>query len=50
MSLSDVLNGRRASTSALPDLDVEARFPCFATTRSEDARIEDAVLMLKVLW
>ncbi len=38
----------QARTSADPDLDVEARLPCLAMSRSEDAKIEEAVLMLKV--
>lgn len=36
--------------SAEPDLEVEARLPCFETRRREEARIEAVVLMLKVLW
>lgn len=39
-----------AIRSAEPDLEVEARLPCLATRRSEEARIEAVVEMLKVLW
>lgn len=38
------------SRSAEPDLEVEARLPCLAIRRSEEARMELVVLMLKVLW
>jgi len=41
---------RRARTSAEPDLEVEARLPCFAMRRREEARMEEVVLMLKVEW
>ena len=36
--------------SALPDLDVLALLPCLETKSSADARMDDVVLMLKVLW
>lgn len=39
-----------AIRSAEPDLEVEARLPCLETRRSEEARMEAVVLMLKVLW
>lgn len=35
--------------SALPDLDVLARFPCLDTSSSAEAMMEAVVLMLKVL-
>jgi hypothetical protein len=34
--------------SADPDLDVDARFPCLLKRRSDDARMEEVVEMLKV--
>jgi hypothetical protein len=40
----------RASRSAAPDLEVEARLPCLAIRRRLEARIEEVVLMLNVLW
>ena len=36
--------------SADPDLDVDARFPCLLKRRSDDARIDEVVRMLKVWW
>lgn len=39
-----------AIRSAEPDLEVEARLPCLETRRSEEARMEAVVEMLKVLW
>lgn len=36
--------------SAEPDLEVLARLPCFETRRRAEARMEDVVEMLKVLW
>jgi hypothetical protein len=36
------------SRSAEPDLEVDARFPCFARRRRDEARMEDVVEMLKV--
>lgn len=38
------------SKSAEPDLEVEARLPCLASRRREEARMEEVVEMLKVLW
>jgi hypothetical protein len=38
-----------ARRSAEPDLEVEALLPCLATRRRLEARIEEVVLMLKVL-
>jgi hypothetical protein len=35
--------------SADPDFEVDARLPCFAMKRREEARMEDVVLMLNVL-
>ena len=39
-----------ASTSAEPDLEVDARLPCLAMSSSEEAMIDEAVLMLNVEW
>jgi hypothetical protein len=39
-----------ARRSAEPDLEVEALLPCLAMRRRLEARIEEVVLMLKVLW
>jgi hypothetical protein len=36
--------------SAEPDLDVDARFPCLLSRRSDEARMEDVVEMLNVWW
>lgn len=41
--------GAHDSRSAEPERDVDALFPCFAIMRSEEARMEEVVLMLKVL-
>lgn len=43
-------NTSAPNTSADPDLDVLARFPCLAISRSDEQMMDDAVLMLKVLW
>jgi len=40
----------QASRSAEPDLEVEALLPCLAMRRRLEARMEEVVLMLKVLW
>lgn len=39
-----------ASTSADPDLDVDARLPCLAMRSRDEQIILLAVLILKVLW
>lgn len=39
-----------ASRSAEPDVDVEARLPCLAMSSSEEAIMDEVVLMLNVLW
>jgi len=39
-----------ARRSAEPDLEVEALLPCLAMRRRLEARMEEVVLMLKVLW
>jgi hypothetical protein len=36
--------------SALPDFDVLALLPCLETKSSEEARIDEVVLTLKVSW
>ena len=41
--------GAHESRSAEPERDVEALLPCFAIIRRALARIEDVVLILKVL-
>jgi hypothetical protein len=41
--------GAQESKSAEPERDVEALLPCLAIIRREEARIEDVVLILKVL-
>jgi hypothetical protein len=41
--------GAQESRSAEPERDVEALLPCLAIMRREEARIEEVVLMLKVL-
>lgn len=39
-----------ANKSAEPDLEVEALLPCLERRRREEARMEEVVEMLKVLW
>ena len=41
--------GNAARTSAEPDFEVEARLPCFAMRRRDEARMEEVVLILNVL-
>jgi hypothetical protein len=41
--------GAQESKSADPDRDVDALLPCLAIIRREEAKIEEVVLMLKVL-
>ena len=41
--------GAQDRRSAEPERDVEALLPCFAIMRSDEARMEEVVLMLKVL-
>jgi hypothetical protein len=43
------VGGAHERRSADPERDVLARFPCLAMSRSEEAKIEEVVLMLKVL-
>jgi hypothetical protein len=43
------LGGAHERRSAEPERDVEALLPCLAIIRREEAKIEDVVLMLKVL-
>ena len=43
------VGGAQASKSAEPERDVLARLPCFAIRRREDAKMDEVVLMLKVL-
>ena len=40
----------QARTSAEPDFEVDARFPCFAISKSDEQIMLLAVLMLNVLW
>ena len=42
--------GAQDRRSAEPERDVDALFPCFAIIRRALARMDDVVLMLKVLW
>ena len=51
--LTALMTGARGfmlfTRSALPDLEVLARLPCFDTMRSAEAMMDAVVLMLKVL-
>lgn len=44
------LGGAQDSRSADPERDVDALLPCLATMRRDEARMEDVVLILNVLW
>lgn len=44
------LGGAHDNRSAEPERDVEALLPCFAIMRRDEARIDEVVLMLNVLW
>jgi len=43
------LGGAQERRSAEPDRDVEALLPCLAIMSSDEARMDDVVLMLNVL-
>ena len=43
------VGGAHERRSADPDRDVLARLPCLAMSRRQEARMEEVVLMLKVL-
>jgi hypothetical protein len=47
--ITGALGGVHESRSADPERDVDALLPCFAIIRSDEASIEEVVLMLKVL-
>ena len=48
--ITGAFGGAQDRMSADPEREVEALLPCLPIMRSEEARIEDVVEMLNVLW